>query len=383
MTVPVRGQPDPLLVASVAALCLGGLVMVYSASSVLALEAYGDPAYFLKRQALWVALGGVGFLAASRIHYHTWQRFVPGLVGLSAASLVAVLVPGVGVLVNGARRWVDLGPVTVQPVEGAKLALVLYLAHFLAARGPAVRDPWRGLTPPVLVLAVLGGLVMRQPDMGSAVMLSLIVLSCLAAAGARKRHLGAILGVGAAVGLWLALAEPYRRERIISLLDPWRDPQGSGFQLVQSLIAIGSGGIWGVGIGQSTQKFFYLPERHTDFVFSILAEELGLLGVLGLVGLYGLLLLRIRRLAVYAPDRFGSLLATGVGSWIAGQVVLNLGAVSGVLPVVGVPLPFVSFGGSSLFALLVACGICLNLSRYTHGPGRAGWRASPERVDAA
>jgi len=381
MSVPVRGRPDPLLFGAVAALCLGGLVVIYSASSVAALEAYGDAAYFLKRQLVWVGLGGIGLAAASRIHYRTWRRLVPWLLLLSVASLTAVLIPGVGVLVNGARRWVDLGPVTVQPVEGAKLALILYLAHFLAGRGPILRDPWRGLTPPLLVLGLLGGLVMRQPDMGSAVVLGTITLSLLFAGGVRVRHLGAVLAVGGPLALWLALSEPYRRDRLLAFLDPWRDPQGIGFHVVQSLIAIGSGGIWGVGIGRSTQKFFYLPERHTDFVFSILAEELGLVGVVGLVALYLLLLLRIRRLALYAPDRYGALLATGVGSWIASQIVLNLGAVSGALPVVGVPLPYLSFGGSSLFALLVACGICLNISRYvrsfarTHEVPDRGWAA--------
>ncbi|MCS7172270.1 MAG: putative lipid II flippase FtsW [Armatimonadetes bacterium] len=377
MKVPVRGHPDPLLFAAVAALCLGGLVVIYSASSVAALEAYGDAAYFLKRQLIWAGLGGVGLAAASRIHYRTWRRFVPGLLLLAVASLLVVLVPGVGVVVNGARRWVDLGPVTVQPVEGAKLALVLYLAHFLAGRGPILREPWRGVAPPLLVLGVLGGLVMRQPDMGSAVVLGVITLSLLFAAGARTRHLGATLAVGGLVALWLAISAPYRRDRLLAFLDPWRDPQGIGFHVVQSLIAIGSGGIWGVGIGRSTQKFFYLPERHTDFVFSILAEELGLVGVAGLVALYLLLLLRLRRLALYAPDRYGALLAAGVGSWIASQIVLNIGSVSGALPVVGVPLPFLSFGGSSLFALLVACGICLNLSRYVREPTRPGGLPEP------
>ncbi|MDR7439627.1 MAG: putative lipid II flippase FtsW, partial [Armatimonadota bacterium] len=340
MSVPVRSRPDPLLFVAVAALCLGGLVVIYSASSVAALEAYGDAAYFLKRQLAWTGLGGVGLAAASRIHYRTWRRLVPGLLLVAVASLLVVLVPGVGVVVNGARRWVDLGPVTVQPVEGAKLALVLYLAHFLTSRGPSLRDPYRGLAPPLLILGLLGGLVMRQPDMGSAVVLGAITLSLLFAAGARARHLGAVLAVGGLVALWLAVSEPYRRNRLLAFLDPWRDPQGIGFHVVQSLIAIGSGGIWGVGVGRSTQKFFYLPERHTDFVFSILAEELGLVGVTGLVALYLLLLLRIRRLALHAPDRYGALLAAGVGSWIASQIVLNIGAVSGTLPVVGVPLPF-------------------------------------------
>lgn len=376
-----RHAPDLLLLGAVAGLCALGLVMVYSASSVAALEAYGDGAYFLKRTLLWMTLGAGGFGIAARVHYRAWRRFTPFLLVASFGLLVAVLVPGVGVVVNGARRWIALGPVTLQPVEATKLALVLYLAHFLAQRGLAVRDLRRGLLPPLVVLGVLGALVMRQPDMGSAVILCVITTSLLYAAGAQIRHLLGIGAVGVPMAVVLALSEAYRRNRLLAFLDPWQDPQGTGFHIVQSLIAIGSGGLVGVGIGHSLQKFFYLPERHTDFVFAILAEELGFVGVAILLVLYVLFTARMLRLAARAPDRYGALLATGVGTWVAAQATMNIGAVSGVLPVVGVPLPFVSFGGSSLFVLLVACGICFNLSRYTRDTNRADTRPSSVRSD--
>jgi len=365
-----RHAPDPLLLGAVAGLCALGLVMVYSASSVAALEAYGDGAYFLKRTLLWMALGAAAFGIAARVHYRAWRRFTLLFLLASFGLLVAVLIPGVGVVVNGARRWISLGPVTVQPVEATKLALVLYLAHFLAQRDLAVRDLRRGLLPPLVVLGVLSALVMRQPDMGSAVVLCVITSSLLYAGGARVRHLLGIGALGVPVALAFALSEAYRRNRLLAFLDPWQDPQGIGFHIVQSLIAIGSGGLVGVGIGHSAQKFFYLPARHTDFVFAILAEELGFAGVAILLALYVLFTARMLRLAARAPDRYGALLATGVGTWVAAQATMNIGAVSGVLPVVGVPLPFLSFGGSSLFVLLVACGICFNLSRYTRDPNR-------------
>jgi cell division protein FtsW len=366
-----RGPPDGWLVASVLGLCGVGLVMVYSSSSVVAFERFGDAAFFLKRQLAWFGLGCGCMLLTSRVHYTVWRRLAAPLLLASLGLLVAVLVPGVGEVAGGARRWVSAGPVSFQPVEVAKFGLVVYLAHFLANRGDQVRHPVRGLLPPLAFTGALAALTLRQPDMGSAAVLALITGSVLFCAGARLHHLAGVAALAAPVVTWAALAEPYRRERILAFLDPWRDAQGSGFHIIQSLVAVASGGWFGVGLGQSRQKFFYLPERHTDFIFAILAEELGVAGVLGVAGLYAALVARTYRTALRAPDRYGALLAAGFGTWVAGQAVLNMGVATGMLPVTGVPLPFVSFGGSSLVVLMAAAGVCVNLSQYARAPREA------------
>lgn len=376
-----RGWPDGWLVASVLGLCGVGLVMVYSSSSVVAFERFGDAAYFLKRQLVWFALGCGAMTVASRIHYTAWRTLALPLLGTALVLMAAVLVPGVGDVAGGARRWIVVGPLSVQPVELAKFSLVLYLAHFLANRAERVGRFLQGLGPPLLVTAGFSALALRQPDMGSAVVLAGITGAVLFGAGARLLHLVAVAAAGAPAALWVALGEAYRRQRLLAFLDPWRDALGSGFHIIQSLVAVASGGVVGVGLGQSRQKFFYLPERHTDFIFAILAEELGLVGVAVVLALYGVFVARTFRAALRAPDRYGALLAAGVGSWVAGQAVLNMGVATGLLPVTGVPLPFVSFGGSSLVVLMAASGVCLNLSQYARAVRPADvyarWPASP------
>lgn len=376
-----RGPPDGWLVASVLGLCGVGLVMVYSSSSVVAFERFGDAAYFLKRQLVWFVLGCACMTLTSRVHYTAWRGLAAPLLAASLGLLGAVLVPGVGEVAGGARRWIAVGPVSFQPVELAKFSLVVYLAHFLANRRDQVRYLVRGLLPPLAFTAVMAALVLRQPDMGSAVVLAAIAGAVLFCGGARLHHLAAVALVATPVAVWAALAEAYRRQRILAFLDPWRDTLGSGFHIIQSLVAVASGGVAGVGLGQSRQKFFYLPERHTDFIFAILAEELGIVGVVLVVGLYAVFVARTYRAALRAPDRYGALLAAGFGAWVAAQAVLNMGVVTGMLPVTGVPLPFVSFGGSSLVALMAASGVCLNLSQYARAPREAdvfaGWPASP------
>ncbi|MER3456796.1 MAG: putative lipid II flippase FtsW [candidate division GAL15 bacterium] len=366
-----RGPPDGWLVAGVLGLCGVGLVMVYSASSVAAFERFGDAAFFLKRQLVWFALGCGSMVLTSRLHYSVWRGLASPLLLASIALVAAVLVPGVGQVAGGARRWITLGPLSFQPVELGKFSLVLYLAHFLDNRQDRVRHLVRGLAPPLAFTAALAGLLLRQPDMGSAAVLVGITGVMLFCAGARLLHLAGLTVVAVPVAAWAALAEAYRRDRILAFLDPWRDAQGSGFHVIQSLVAVASGGLWGVGLGQSRQKFFYLPERHTDFIFAILVEELGLLGVALLVGLYAVFVARVYRVAFRAPDRYGALLAAGLGAWVAGQTVMNMGVATGMLPVTGVPLPFVSFGGSSLVVLMAASGVCLNVSQYARTPRRA------------
>jgi len=363
-----RRAPDSLLLFAVLALAGFGLVLIYSASSVVALEMVGDAAYFVKRQMMWFGLGLAGMWIASRIHYATWRRLTPALLLLAAVLLVLVLVPGIGRVINGARRWISIGGILqFQPVEMAKLALIFYLANFLTNRRDGVRSFQLGLVPPVLLLGLFCVLVMRQPDMGSAMILVLITFTMLFAAGARIIHLLGVAVAGAPIVLYLALHEEYRRERLLAFLNPWHDAQGIGFHIIQSLLAIGSGGLFGLGLGGSHQKFLFLPERHTDFIFAILAEELGLIGVALVIAQYVLFVARSMRAAMRAPDRYGALLGAGLVSWIAGQTAINIGVVSGSLPVTGVPLPFLSAGGTSLFVLMVAAGILLNLSQYGRG----------------
>ena len=351
----------------VIALAAIGVVMVYSASSIVAGDRLGDPAFFLKRQALWVALGVAALLVTQRIHYATFRRFVPLLLLVSVVSLVLVLVPGIGRVAGGARRWISLGgPLSFQPSESAKLVLALYLANFLANRGPALGEFGRGVLPPVLVTALMFGLVLLQPDLGTAILLGLLTLTMLFMAGARMRHLFGLAVVGAPGVALAILGEEYRRRRILAFLDPWADPQGAGFHIIQSLLALGSGGLFGVGLGGSRQKYFYLPERHTDFIFSILGEELGLIGTVSVLLLFGLVAYRGFRIARSAPTRYAGLLAAGLTAMIVSQAVINIGVAIGMLPITGVPLPFLSFGGSSLIFTMIAVGILLNISEYTN-----------------
>jgi cell division protein FtsW len=364
-----RRAPDFWLYLPVIALAGLGVVMVYSASSIVAADRYGDAAYFLKRQAIWVGLGLAAMLITQRIHYGALRRFTPALLFLAVVALGLVLVPGIGRVAGGARRWIALGgPFSFQPAEAAKLAMVLYLANFLAHRGARLSEFRRGVAPPVLIAGLMFGLILAQPDLGSAMIIGLVTFLMLFVAGARIVHLAGLAALGIPGMLIAILGEEYRRQRLLAFLDPWGDPQGAGFHIIQSLLALGSGGFLGVGLGNSRQKFFYLPERHTDFIFSVLGEELGLLGTGAVVVLFALFAYRGFRVARRAPDQFGALLAAGITTMIVLQAVLNIGVTTGVLPITGVPLPFLSFGGSSFLFTLVACGVLLNVSQYTRLP---------------
>ncbi len=359
-----RRTPDVFLFIAVVALLSLGIVMIYSASAIVALDRFGDSAFFLKRQLLWTLLGLGAMSVALTIHYERLRRATPVLLLVVAVALVAVLVPGVGRMAGGARRWITLGPLNFQPAEAAKLVLVLYLANYLTNRGVAVRriaTVW----PPLLVTGGLFGLLVLQPDMGSAMMLGGLAAVMLFLGGASLWHL---MGLGLAALPPLALVtvwEAYRVRRLLAFLDPWGDPRGSGFHIIQSLLALGSGGLLGLGLGASRQKFFYLPERHTDFIFAILGEELGLMGTGAVILLFAFVAVRGFRIARAAPDRYGTLLASGITASIVGQAILNIGVASGLLPITGVPLPFLSFGGSSLLTTCLGVGILLNISQYS------------------
>ncbi len=379
-----RRAPDYWLLLPVVALAGLGVVMVYSASSIVAGDRYGDPAFFLKRQALWVLLGTLALLIAQRIHYTTYRRYTPLLLVAGISLLVVVLLPGIGRVAGGARRWIAFGPtLAFQPAEGAKLILGLYLANFLANRGLKLSAFRTGILPPLVVTAVMFGLVLLQPDLGSALMLATLTGVMLFAAGARLSHLFGLGLTGVPLVVAAILGEEYRRRRLLAFLDPWADPQGSGFHIIQSLIALGSGGLFGVGLGGSRQKFFYLPERHTDFIFAILGEELGLIGTAAVVALFALLAYRGYRVARSAPDRYAGLLAGALTTTLLLQAVMNIGVTTGVLPITGVPLPFVSFGGSSLVFSMIGMGILLNISQYCKRADRERGNADTQDHETA
>jgi cell division protein FtsW len=351
------------LVATIVVLNLVGLVMVLSASSVLSLTDYGSAWYFFQRQLIWTVLGAVGFAVIIRIDYRSWRRLVQPLLFATTGLLAIVLLPGVGSSAGGAQRWLGLGSWRFQPTELAKFALVLYAADLLSRREQELHDWRRVLRPVGLVFLLLGGLVYLEPDLDSALLLGIIAAAVLIAGGVRARDLLMIGGGGFSMAAVLAVSEPYRRSRVLTFLHPTADASNTGYQIVQSLIALGSGGPTGVGLGAGRSKWLFLPNAHTDFIFAIIGEELGLLGTLLVLGLFLVFAGLGIRTAMHAPDRFGMLLAAGVTVWVIAQAAINIGGVVGLLPVSGVPLPFVSFGGSSLVFTMIAAGVLANVAR--------------------
>jgi cell division protein FtsW len=362
--MPRKLAPDLWLFGAVALLAALGVIMVYSASAIVAAERFGDPFYFLRRQLVWVALGGLGLWAMLRLDYRRLERGVVPLLVAAVLLLVLVLVPPFGQEINGTRRWIRLGPLSLQPVELAKLALVLYLAAFFARRGEDVATFRRGLLPVLLVAGTLAGLTVLQPDLGNSVALMALALGLAYLAGARPAHMALIAAAALPLVAVLVAIKPYRWRRMVAFVDPWNDPQGAGFQIIQSFLALGSGGLVGRGLGESKQKLFYLPEPYTDFIFAILGEELGWLGATGVILLFAVVVWRGLRVGLRAPDPFGSYLALGLTLLLAIQTLVNVGVVSGVLPTKGLPLPFVSFGGSALLTSMVAAGALLNISQH-------------------
>ena len=358
-----RANGFALLLVVVVVLYAIGIVMVLSASHVQALRHYGSPWLFFKREVLWATLAAGALIGTSRLDYRIWRRLTAPLLAVAVGLMVVVLIPGLGVSVYGSSRWLRAGPFSLQPSELAKLALIVFAASLLSRRADEMHDTRVTLRPVLLVLGVMVVLVMRQPDMGTTLVLSMIGLAVLFAAGTPLRPLGQVFAAGAAAAYLAARLEPYRWARMSSFRDPFADAGNSGSQLAQSLIALSSGGLFGVGLGASRAKWAYLPNAHTDFIFSVIGEELGLVGAALVVVLFFAFALLGVRAAVRAPDRFGMLLAAGITTWVAGQALLNIGVVSGLLPVTGVPLPFVSFGGSSLVLTMTASGVLLSIMR--------------------
>jgi cell division protein FtsW len=354
--------PDHWIFATVAGLVAIGLVMVFSASSATAYATYHDTAYFLKRQLMWLAIGGVFAYGAYRIDYTKLKRISPAIVGVTIVLLLLTLIPHVGLQTGGARRWLGLSAISFQPSE---IALVLFLAAKLSTIGVEVRSLVRGTVPCLLVAAGLAVPILLEPDMGTASLVMFTAFGMLFCAGARIEHLALCLfallpPVALAVG-----SSAYKRARILAFLDPWKDAQNTGFHIVQSLLALGSGGIFGLGLGASRQKFFYLPEAHTDFIFAVVGEELGMLGTIMVLALFAAFAVRAFVLAQRTPDRFGYFLIVGCALLIVIQAFINIGVVTSSWPVTGVPLPFISFGGTSLIVSLVAVALIMNVARRT------------------
>ncbi|MDQ3681007.1 MAG: putative lipid II flippase FtsW [Actinomycetota bacterium] len=365
-----------LLLAVVAVLCLVGLVMVLSSSSVHALRQYGSSWVFFWRQVLWVVLGSLALVVTARVDYRRWRSTGPYLLAAAVMLLIAVLVPGLGVKVNGSARWLGLGAWRIQPAEVAKLALLLYCCGVLARRLESRPGGEVRLAPVLVPFGLVGFLIMLQPDMGTTLVIGSLVFAVLYVAGARLRAMAGLTGAAVAGAFVLGMAEPYRRARMLSFLNPWADASNTGYQVVQSLVGMGTGRLSGVGIGASRAKWGFLPNAHTDFIFAIVGEEMGLVGALVLLSMFAGFAVLGMRAAGAAPDPFGRLLAVGITAWVTSQAFINMGAVVGVLPVSGVPLPFVSFGGSSLVILLAAVGILINITRQG-GPPTPGGSSEP------
>jgi cell division protein FtsW len=362
-----KRRPPPIEhgILLTATLCLlaGGAVMVYSASSARdLLSGAGDGTGYLEKYLLYGAIGLILMRFLSRHGLEAVRQATPVLLLVSFGLLIAVMLPGIGIEVNGARRWVGAGPLQFQPSELMKLALVLYGAQLLAADPNRVRTV-KGIFSPLLVIAGAAcALVAVQPDLGTALVIAFTLCALLVAAGMPLRLLALFAGLAIVAVVLFAIAEPYRRARLTAFVNPWADAGGAGFQAVQGQIALGSGGLFGVGLGESVQKVFYLPEAHTDFILAVIGEELGLAGVLGVLFLYGMIGYAGMRVAKAATTRYAKLLAAGITSLILSQATLNVFAVFGLAPLTGVPLPFISYGSSNLMVLLAAMGLLLNVA---------------------
>jgi cell division protein FtsW len=363
-----QGRPDYLLLIAVLALSLIGLVMVASASSVFSFQRFADPAFLFKRQFVSFFIGMAALLIFMRIDYRYWKKFSLAVFLVTLGLLLAVFLPGLGTSYLGASRWIQIGGfVTFQPTEIAKLTVILYLAAWLQARDKSMKTIGGGLFPFLTLLGILALLIMAQPDLGTMIMIALTAFGIYFLAGAPMRHILAAGGFGAAAVGMLVLIAPYRAARLTVFLNPELDPQGIGYHINQALLAIGSGGLFGLGLGHSRQKFNYLPEASGDSIFAIASEELGFLFGLVILGLFLFLLVRGLRIAREAKDDYGRNVAAGITLWLALQALTNIGALSGILPLTGIPLPFISFGGTSLIVSLAAVGILLNISRESGG----------------
>ncbi len=359
-----RGSPDYILFFTVLTLLALGVIMVFSASMVRSLRFYGNAYHYLVRQSLWAGLGLAGMFFLMNFDCWRYRRLIPYAYALSLVLLVLVLIPGVGEMREGARRWLGIGTIGFQPAELGKFITILFLADSLARTRGKIRQFVKGLGPYLVALGVTFGLILLEPDLGTAVTAAGAAVVVLYIAGANGFHL-VFLGLASAPLLYyVIMAEDYRRNRFLAFLDPWKDPIGFGWQIIQALYALGTGGPFGTGVGFSRQKWFYLPQPDTDFIFAVIGEELGFFGTALVLFLFFTFAWRGYRTAMAAPDRYSCLLAAGLTTVISLQAVINIGVATGTLPITGITLPFVSYGGSSLLMSLMSAGILLNISRY-------------------
>jgi cell division protein FtsW len=372
--LPTHTGYDLMLLSVVLALLGIGLAMVYSASGIKALDAQDDPRYFLVQQSAWVAIGLAAMVVVARTDYHRYRRLaLPGLA-IAVALLAVVLVPGIGTRVGGAARWLRVSSFAgLQPAELAKLALVVYLASWLAAKRDLV-GRWSVTVPFIAVLTLVAALVIAEPDLGTAIVVVAIGLAMYLVAGARIVEFAALGGLATICVAAVAVVQPYRLLRLVTFLDPWSEPQGAGFQTIQSIYGLALGGPLGEGLGAGKEKFGFLPAPYTDSIFAVLGDELGLLGTLTVVVLFLVIAFKGVRIALSAPDPTGALLATGVTVWLVFQAWVNMAVVAALVPMTGITLPFISYGGSSICVGLVAVGILLNVGRQA--VARADDRAS-------
>lgn len=360
-----KSSADFVLFLTVLSLVSLGVIMVFSASEYSTLIYYKDSFYYFKRQLIWALLGLTAMYIMSNYDYRRLKQYVIPFMVVSFIMLALVLIPGIGREINGSRRWIGIGPLPFAPAEVVKLSIILFTAYGLSRQKERVKQFSKGVLPYMCVLALATGLIMLQPDLGTAMSLAGIVFVMIFAAGARMAHLGGLALGGVAAIVFAIVMEPYRMKRFLAFLDPWADPQDTGFHIIQGLYAIGSGGLFGLGLGQSKQKFLYLPENHTDFIFAITAEELGFIGAALVIILFTLFVWRGLKIAVTSPDPFACLLATGITAWVGVQAIINIGVVTGSLPITGIPLPFISFGGTSLLFTMAGVGILLNISKFS------------------
>ncbi|MGD0275364.1 MAG: putative lipid II flippase FtsW [Syntrophales bacterium] len=361
-TATERTRPDFILLGTTLILVIIGTTMIYSSSSIMAMERFKDDLYFVKRQLLYLILGLVFMWFLARFPYWRLRKLAYPAMVLTGILLALVLIPHVGVRVGGATRWLRFGILSFQVTELAKVTVVIFLAHFLTRKASALKTFSRGVLIPLLIVLFLIGLIYLEPDFGTCVILMFILMMMLYLSGSRFRYLIALVAGCLPAGIWLILREPYRVRRFLAFLDPWNDPQRTGYHIIQSLLSFGSGGIMGVGVGDGMQKLFYLPEPHTDFILAVIAEETGFIGVLVILCLLGLIVFRGFLIAFRAPDLFSTLLAAGLTMIIALEAFINTAGVMGLIPLKGLALPFVSYGGTALVMSLIAVGILLNIS---------------------
>lgn len=359
-----KAEADFIILFTAMTLLAFGIVMVFSASLWVVEANRGDSFFHLRRQAFWALLGLAGMFFFSNYDYWKLKRWTNVMLLASAVLLLAVFIPGVGMEINGARRWIGLGPITGQPSDLAKVALLLFAAAYLSRKDIRMNRFFEGPFPVLAMLGVFFLMILAQPDLGTAVAMAGSVMVVVFVAGMPLPQIG-LIGMGTLPMLiYLMLSKPYRLRRLMSFRDPWSDPLDTGYQIIQSLYALGPGGLFGVGLGRGRQKLFYLPEPHSDFIFAVIGEELGFIGTTSVLILFFLLLWRGFKVALMAPDSFGSLLATGITAMIGLQALMNIGVVTGSIPVTGINLPLISAGGSSLLFTMCSIGVLLNISKY-------------------